>query len=80
MLSVVMVSVVFIFDYAECRYAECRYAECRGTFLIVCAKYFWCFRYIGATTSTLNFASVSVSYRLQVYTYSGVNQTYIELG
>ncbi len=24
-----MLSVVFVYCYAECRYAECRYAECR---------------------------------------------------
>jgi hypothetical protein len=29
MLSVIMLSVTFYYDYAECHYAECHYAECR---------------------------------------------------
>jgi hypothetical protein len=29
-MSSVIVSVVFIYCYAECRHADCRYAECRG--------------------------------------------------
>ncbi len=27
-----MLSVTFLYRYAECHYAECRYAECRGAF------------------------------------------------
>ncbi len=30
MQSVIMLTVVIFYCYAECRYAECHYAECRG--------------------------------------------------
>jgi hypothetical protein len=37
MLNVVVLTVAFIYCYAECHYAECRYAEYHGAALfLVC--------------------------------------------